>query len=764
MNAAGELMLLVIGLLSAVLVVLWLVLPLVSWLRTSQVKREVAALQARLTALEAALAQRRDAPATGAPSVAPAAPDASIVRAPVAAPPVSPPPYAVPVLITPPPPPPPAAVPDMATASASNAVAAEEIPENSLEEAIGGRLMLWAGAIVLVLGVAFFLKYAFDNEWITESMRIVLGVAAGLGLVAAGERFTRRGYNAYGQIVTGGGLAVLFLAIYAAFSFYGLIGRTTAFALLVLTTAAAAALADRQRAVGLALMAVGGGFATPFLVGGSTDAQLTLFTYDALLVVGTLYLANRQDWPSLNALSFTFTVLTIAAWAVEYYTPAKWLRTELFLTLFCVLFLLILRAQLARHGWRRISSLALATGPLLYHAASLAVLVPQGVPVLVYLIAVTVVTVALAVRAESAAWRLAAWAAVALPLLAWVESHQSERWLVPNIVTAAAVFALHALAQIDRVLRLHRPLGAADHALQHANGYVLLGLLYAAVELVWLAVAPALSLGVAAVHAAVTARLWRVDRRAALHALAVAVGAVTVALTIQLDGRWLTMALGVEGALVVALGLALDEPWFRRGGAALLASAVMRYVLLSLPETPAVFHPIANEAFAMGLALAGIIYALAWAYRRSERGAATEILSGTTAAVMVASILVVIACSAHNDAYWSLEGDLSADARFASSLALSAIWTALASAFIGVGMLRAFPPLRYLAMALFGLTVLKVFLVDLSSLGGIYRILGFIGVGLVLLAVSFLYQRGRVKRSAAEPRNGSATGTQSSQS
>ena len=78
-----------------------------------------------------------------------------------------------------------------------------------------------------------------------------------------------------------------------------------------------------------------------------------------------------------------------------------------------------------------------------------------------------------------------------------------------------------------------------------------------------------------------------------------------------------------------------------------------------------------------------------------------------------------------------------------SSLALSAIWTVLASAFIGVGLVRDFAPLRYVAMALFGLTVLKVFLVDLSSLGGIYRILGFMGVGLVLLAVSFLYQRGR---------------------
>ncbi len=44
------------------------------------------------------------------------------------------------------------------------------------------------------------------------------------------------------------------------------------------------------------------------------------------------------------------------------------------------------------------------------------------------------------------------------------------------------------------------------------------------------------------------------------------------------------------------------------------------------------------------------------------------------------------------------------------------------------------------------MTVLKVFLVDLSALGGIYRILGFIGVGIVLLGVSFVYQRARRKK------------------
>src|SRR6185436_2131775 len=136
----------------------------------------------------------------------------------------------------------------------------------------------------------------------------------GLVLAAIGHRFAARGYRAYGQILTGGGLAVLYLSIYSAFGYYQLIGQTPAFLLLVLVTIGAAWLADRQNALGLALMAVGGGFATPFLVGSGTDAQVTLFSYDALLVVGTLYLANRQGWPSLNALSYFFTVFTIAAW------------------------------------------------------------------------------------------------------------------------------------------------------------------------------------------------------------------------------------------------------------------------------------------------------------------------------------------------------------------------------------------------------------------------------------------------------------------
>src|SRR4029078_8954510 len=148
------------------------------------------------------------------------------------------------------------------------------------EAAIGGRLLLWVRTIVLVLGVAFFLKYASDNDGTAESRRVAMGMGGGLALVAIGHRFAARGYRAYGQILTGGGLAVLYLSIYAAFGYYALSGQTPAFLLLVLVTVGAAWLADRQNALGLALMAVGGGFATPVLVGRGTDSPGTLFSDD----------------------------------------------------------------------------------------------------------------------------------------------------------------------------------------------------------------------------------------------------------------------------------------------------------------------------------------------------------------------------------------------------------------------------------------------------------------------------------------------------
>jgi uncharacterized membrane protein len=83
-------------------------------------------------------------------------------------------------------------------------------------------------------------------------------------------------------------------------------------------------------------------------------------------------------------------------------------------------------------------------------------------------------------------------------------------------------------------------------------------------------------------------------------------------------------------------------------------------------------------------------------------------------------------------------------ARLSEELMRSLSWGAYGSALVVVGMWRSLVSIRWIGIAVIGLTVLKVFFVDLSELGGIYRVIGFIVLGALLVAVSYLYQRRRM--------------------
>ena len=74
-------------------------------------------------------------------------------------------------------------------------------------------------------------------------------------------------------------------------------------------------------------------------------------------------------------------------------------------------------------------------------------------------------------------------------------------------------------------------------------------------------------------------------------------------------------------------------------------------------------------------------------------------------------------------------------------LSLSVLWALYASLLTTVGIFRRIRGARVLGILLLGATVLKVFLVDLSALQTFYRIISFIVLGLLLLAVSYGYNR-----------------------
>ena len=74
-------------------------------------------------------------------------------------------------------------------------------------------------------------------------------------------------------------------------------------------------------------------------------------------------------------------------------------------------------------------------------------------------------------------------------------------------------------------------------------------------------------------------------------------------------------------------------------------------------------------------------------------------------------------------------------------LSLSGMWLLYSLLLIGYGIWRSQREIRIAAFALFGLTILKIFLYDLSYLETLYRIFSFIALGLVLLGVSYAYQK-----------------------
>jgi uncharacterized membrane protein len=71
---------------------------------------------------------------------------------------------------------------------------------------------------------------------------------------------------------------------------------------------------------------------------------------------------------------------------------------------------------------------------------------------------------------------------------------------------------------------------------------------------------------------------------------------------------------------------------------------------------------------------------------------------------------------------------------------ISIMWAMYAAAVISVGLWRKLVTLRYIGLCLFTIVILKVFIYDMSTLEKIYRIAGFIVLGLVLIGVSYLYQ------------------------
>jgi uncharacterized membrane protein len=252
-----------------------------------------------------------------------------------------------------------------------------------LEKFIGENLVSKIGIGILVLAIGFFVKYAIDNEWIGPVGRVGIGVICG-GILIGIAHFLRNSYKAFSSVLVGGGLAVLYFSIALAYHQYGLFGQSASFIIMLVITAFAVILSllyDRQE---LAVIALVGGFVTPFLVSNGSGNYKVLFSYLLILNTGLLVMAYRKAWRLLNLLAFGFTAILFVSWLVTLPkgqdTPSTYGGALLFATSFYILFFIINIAHNIRENKKFIASDfgILLANTCLYFAAGLYLLAAMG--------------------------------------------------------------------------------------------------------------------------------------------------------------------------------------------------------------------------------------------------------------------------------------------------------------------------------------------------------------------------------------------------
>lgn len=633
---------------------------------------------------------------------------------------------------------------------------------SSFETRVGERWLLYAGVTALFLAAAYFIKFAFENDWVTPAMRVMVGAASGLALVGLGRRFAARGFARYGQTLAGVGVAILYLSAYAAFNFYALVGGGVAFGLMVAITVLAAFVADSEQSQGLALVAVVGGFATPFLVATGRNAEVALFSYVALLVAGTMALARRRQWPALDATSYVLTVATIASWAAGFYRPSAWAATFAFLTLFCAMFVYILRQTLRIGSTEgRLVSALLATGPLLYHISSLALLWTHPLVLLVYLIVVATAGAMLLGSPDQAMLRLLAWTLVAGPALGWAGRHPVATWLVPGVAAIVGIYAVHLVAHLRGVRDEHQPPRLPELVLLHANGLWVYGALYVLLTnhaLRWLGL---VALVAAAWNGLVARSLALRSSEGALHCVALAFALAAVGVAVEFNGAWVTVGWAAEGFALAWIGVKAGRPWVRVAGYALLGVAVWRVVEQLVGPPPVPWMALVNARALVAAFAVVLLCALAWV-TTGPRTLATGRLSDHAVLIVGANALTLMLLSAEIDAAYGMRAWTESLARgvgavtaadFGRQTSLSVLWAAYALALVAIGFWSRSQTLRSLGIVLFGLTVVKVLLVDLDRLDRLYRILSVFALGVLLLAAAYLYQRFAALIDEPEPRH-----------
>ena len=204
--------------------------------------------------------------------------------------------------------------------------------------------------LILIIGIGFFLKYAFDQEWIGPAVQISLGFVCGVGLLLVGSICHRRNLRGLDIGIGAVGLGTLYLSSYAASQVDQLLPGSLALVLILLTTAIGASLAILWASQGLAILTFLGGYLAPLLFASAQFDPWLFLGYLLILTLGGQILAYAKNWNHLYSSGAALTWLSLAVWSQRDYRKEWFPETFVFTQILFVAYSIMpfLRAALTK--------------------------------------------------------------------------------------------------------------------------------------------------------------------------------------------------------------------------------------------------------------------------------------------------------------------------------------------------------------------------------------------------------------------------------
>jgi uncharacterized membrane protein len=633
----------------------------------------------------------------------------------------------------------------------------EERP--TLEMKLGTQWLSWVGIVMLLFGIAFFLKYAYDNAWIGPKGRLAIGTLFGITALVLGERFRRKDWSILFQVFTGGGLAAFYLCIYFSFQIYYLSTQTASFLLAILVTGLAVVMAVAHNAMPIAILALIGGFLSPVLLSTGENHPYALFTYIAILDLVAMGAAYFRRWRALDLLCFIATAVLFLGWYDKFYAPDQMTPALLYISIFYLMFLLIptlhslvQRLPETREGLALIVLNAVFSFACYYqvlfkdyrYVLGFVVLGQAALVLFLFqfwarrvgkrnltagsllIVSLGLVTIAIPIQLKlygiPIAWSMEG------ALLVWLGIR--FRHIIPRVAGALALI-LAAGGLIHR-LPLHKAMFTPVFNVPFSSWGVVTAMASTAAyllyreresgerwipELMWIATILAFALGCGLLTMEV-AQFWEINHRIARYRTYQFSSLVVLWTVIPTLTTYIFLRRGAAKGMVV--------PWacFAIGAIVFLAG-LTHY---RLPST----WLMVNYAFMPRLLFILALWGCALFCREHEFnsiGNVLELVGHGFLTLLVAFELV----------RWARYTDLISK-KMGISL-ISAGWALQAFIVIWLGLVKRNRLLRYTGFILFGLAVAKTVIIDTSELEKVYRIVSFVASGMLLVGAGYFYQR-----------------------